>query len=55
MEARSFHSAVRPESLCKTYAFNLSTPNAPYIGHTAPLTPSVTFYIFIKKYRYWIF
>ena len=49
MEDHSIQSAVRPESLCKTDAINLSTPNDPYIGHTAPLPPSVTFYIFIKK------
>ena len=49
MEAQSFHSAVRPEYLCKTDAFNLSTPNDPHMGRIAPLPPYVTFYIFIQQ------
>ena len=55
MEAQSVHSAVRPESLCKTDAFNRSTPNDSHMGHTAPLPPYVTFIYLFNKYMYGIF
>jgi len=34
---------------------NPLTPNDLYRGRTAPLTSKASFYIFIKKNRYWIF
>jgi len=45
---------TEPES-SNEQCINFLMPNVNYSGRTAPLTFKVAFYIFFKKYWYWIF